>query len=772
MAGMRRCLTWLGLALALLTPPALAAEPGQHGPSIAVFVAQVVALIVVGRLIGEVMLRLGQPAVMGQLVAGLALGPSLFGYFLPELQHALFPQSPEQRAMIEGVAQFGVLLLLLIIGMETDLKLVQRTGRASVFASLMGIVIPFLCGVGLGELLPESMLADPGKRLITSLFLGTALSIASVNFVAMIVREMNFTRRLVGQVILASAIIDDSIGWIIVSVIFSLAAHGSVDALALTRSVLGTLLFLGASLTLGRRAVFVIIRWVNDTFRSEFAVVTAIIAIMGGMSLITYGIGVHTVLGAFVAGVLVGESPILTRHIDEQLRGLVTAFFAPVFFGLAGQRADLTVLANGTIAIYTLGLILIASFGKFSGAFIGGRLGGLTGREGLALACGMNARGSTEVIIATVGLSMGALSQNLFTMIVTMAVITTMAMPPTLRWALSRIPIRKEEKQRLEREEMEARGFVPNLERLLIAVDDSANGKFASRVAGTLAGSGSMPTTVLHITDPAKIEMKKPDEASNGGKPPAGKSEPEAPPKPTKHDEKKAEKTTETVKQAAEAIQRKQKQEEKSDTPLDVRTIVHEAPSAEFIAAEAKKGYDLLVVGLDGTANRRGEFDDAVNGLALGFEGPLAITDARGELQKKPNGSLNILVPVNGTEQARRAAEVAITLARATRAAITVLYVSVRSGRRAARSGLRTRRHEEAILKDIVAIADGYNMSIRTALLEDNSTDDAIFSAAKQRKSNLIVLGVGRRPGEKLFFGDTAAAMLKDADCSLLFVAS
>src|SRR5450756_1669380 len=236
------------------------------------------------------------------------------------------------------------------------------------------------------------------------------------------------------------------------------------------------------------------------------------IVIMGGMALITDAIGVHTVLGAFVAGILIGESPILTRHIDEQLRGLITAFFAPVFFGIAGLSSDLTIFADPKIALLTVGLILIASVGKFSGAFVGAELGGLTRREGLALACGMNARGSTEVIIATIGLSMGALNQSLFTMIVAMAVTTTLAMPPTLRWALPRVPLRKEEKQRLEREEQEEKGFVPNLERLLIAVDDSPNGKFASRVAGMLAGTHGMPTTVLHlslihISEPTRLGM-------------------------------------------------------------------------------------------------------------------------------------------------------------------------------------------------------------------------------------------------------------------------
>ena len=555
---MVRLCVWLG-ALPLLTAAPVWAAEGGKGPSDAIFFAQIITLMMVGRVLGEAMLRLRQPAVMGQLIAGLLLGPSFFGFLFPDLQHALFPKNTEQKAMIDAISQFGILLLLLLTGMETDLKLVRKTGRASLFASLMGIVIPFLCGVGLGEMLPDSMLPDPGKRLITSLFLGTALSIASVKIVAMVVREMNFMRRVVGQVILASAIIDDSVGWIIVSIIFSLALHGSIETVSLAQSVIGTIVFMVASLTIGRRAVFFIIRWVNDTFVSEFAVITAILVIMGVMALITYLIGVHTVLGAFVAGLLVGESPILTRHIDEQLRGIITAFFAPVFFGIAGLTADLTILADPKIALFTIGLILIASVGKFTGAFVGAELGGLTKREGFALACGMNARGSTEVIIATVGLSMGALNQDLFTMIVAMALLTTMAMPPTLRWALSRIPMRKEEKQRLEREELEARGFVPNLERLLLAVDDSPNGQFASRVAGVLAGTHGMPTTVLHIPDSGKIEGTMPDNSEKMGVPPDKKKDEESKgsARKTEKTEKrieKAEKAGDTVQQAAAEI--------------------------------------------------------------------------------------------------------------------------------------------------------------------------------------------------------------------------
>ncbi|HSJ40708.1 MAG TPA: cation:proton antiporter, partial [Xanthobacteraceae bacterium] len=759
---------WLCVLATLSASPAWAAESGK-GASDAIFIAQLVVLMLVGRLLGEVMSRLRQPSVMGQLIAGLLLGPSLFGLLLPDVQHALFPKNPEQKAMIDGIAQFGILLLLLHAGMETDLKLVRQTGRTSLYASLMGIVIPFICGVALGEALPDSMLPDPEKRLITSLFLGTALSIASVKIVAMVVREMNFMRRIVGQVILASAIIDDSVGWIIVSIIFSLALHGSVEPFSLAQSVIGTIAFMVASLTIGRRAVFFTIRWVNDHLVSEFAVVTAILCIMGIMALITHLIGVHTVLGAFVAGILVGESPILTRHIDEQLRGLITAFFAPVFFGIAGLTADLTIMADPKIALFTVGLVLVASIGKFGGAFLGAELGGLTRREGLALACGMNARGSTEVIIATVGLSMGALNQDLFTMIVAMAVITTTAMPPTLRWALNRIPMRKEEKQRIEREELEQRGFVPNLERLLIAVDDSPNGKFASRVAGVLAGTHGMPATVLHIPDPSKIESTmaedpdkvpaapSPDEKPNGNQTTNDRKDDKKSDRETEKQEEKAEVAGEVVQQAAAQVKSKQKDEDKADAPVEVTTVVHEQPSPAAIAEEAEKGYDIFIMGLEKTSKPSSEFDKGVTNLAKGFDGPLIISAVRDDLEEKPDDKLSILVPVNGTEPSRRAAEVAITLARATKAPVTVLYVAVRTAtRRGMRRGIRTRRHEEAILKDIVAIADGYNMSIRTAVVAERAADEAILSELERRNHNLVVMGVGRRPGDKLFFGDTA----------------
>jgi len=195
--------------------------------------------------------------------------------------------------------------------------------------------------------------------------------------------------------------------------------------------------------------------------------------------------------------------------------------------------------------------------------------------------------------------------------------------------------------------------------------------------------------------------------------------------------------------------------------------MVEKGPKPEAVAEEAKKGYDLLIIGLDKTVARKNEFHDDITKLAAGFDGPLAVADARDVHRDEPlAGKLSILVPVNGTDVSRRAAEVAIVLARASKAPLTVLYVT--PGGKKKGSG----QYEEAILKDIVELGETYELTLRTAVRADVTPDEAITKETTRRRHNLVVMGVGRRPGEKLFFGDIAAALLEKSEHSLLFVAS
>ncbi len=770
-------------------------------------VAEILLLLVVGRLLGEGMHRIGQPALMGPLLAGMVLGPSLFGWIWPEAQHFIFPNNETQRGMIDGLSQVGILMLLLLTGMETDLRLVRKSGGSAIAIALCGIAFPFACGFALGEFGPQSLFGAPGAgRLATALFLGAALSISSIKIVAMVVREMNFMRRNLGQMIVATAIMEDTVGWVIIAIIFGITgastdggAAGTVDLMQLTKTVGGVVLFLAFCFTIGRWLVFTAIRWVNDNFRSDFPVITMILVIMGSFALMTQMLGVRTVLGAFMAGALIGESPIMTNHIQGQLRGMITAFFMPIFFGMSGLSADLTILKDGKIALLTIGLVLIASVGKFSGAFAGALLGRLTWREGVALGCAMNARGSTEVIVASIGLSMGALTQNLYTMIVAMAVITTMAMPPMLRAALAGLPISKEEETRIQREAVDQKGFLPRIERLLLAADDSAVGCMAAQLAGLIAGAQGMPVTLLRVAadlrsskdftsnvtdnqghnDGAKDIVEREQEDDEGGAASSSHAE-----RSTSADaahkvltgaksreQSAADLKSDPLARALKAGARKSAaivmadEAEPDPEKVHLTALIPVDSPAAVVKDESRKGHDLMFIGLQATVKEDGSISSGVTQLSAGFEGPLIVYADAGQARTQLDRRARILLPVNGTPQSRRAAEVAFALARATGAQVHALFVSQADGR------TRTRLREESVLKDMVDLGERYDVSVITRISPRAEAAQAILREAK-RSMAMIVMGVSARPGEELFFGNTATTILKDWEKPVLMLAS
>ena len=718
-------------------------------PVISLFIAQLMALILVGRLLGELALRLGQPAVIGQLLGGIVLGPSLLGALWPAAQHGLFPDVAAQRGMLDAVAQLGVLMLLLLTGMETNLAIVQRVRRAAVSVSLFGIGLPFAGGVALGVWLPAALLPAPEARLLTALFLGTALSISSVKIVATVIRQLNFTHRRVGQVLLASAVLDVTLGWIILAVVFGLARHGTVDFSVLGRTMLGAVLFLTLSFAFGRRGVSWLIRWSNDHLRSDMAVVTTILLVMGLFALATDALGLHTALGAFVAGMLVGQSPILTGHIEAQLRGMITAFFMPVFFGLAGLSANLGVLRQPSLYEWAAIIIVVASVGKFGGAMLGGRLGGLSLRESVAVGCGMNARGSTEVIIATLGLAMGALTPTLFTLILTMAIVTTLLMPPTLRIALRHVPLMADEKKRLDQLAFDRESFVSRLERLLMAVDESASGRLASRLVGLLAGARGMPTTVV----PLKHTRKQANRPEGAGPAVTIAAEQGHAAAPNDSDSPRSPISVEVAKSSASRF------------------------AEETIAAQASKGFGLFWLGVEPAVDSAGIIHADVAGAIAGFNGNSAIVFARGALGAGDAGRpLRLLLAVTGTAYSSRAADVALALAQASAGTLTALYVdpeaAIVSWHQDLGGTLRSRRHGSAVLREVVELGRHYGIAVRGRVKYTPDAARAILGELDAGRYDLLVMGVTTRSGDSLFFGPVPSAVLAGMRESLLLVAT
>jgi Kef-type K+ transport system membrane component KefB/nucleotide-binding universal stress UspA family protein len=746
----------VGTSLSFILLAAGDAQAGASEHAVTIFIAEVALMLLVGRLLGELLQRVGQPAVMGQLIAGVVLGPSVLGALSPALQHSIFPNTPEQKKMIDALSQFGVLMLLLLTGMETDLALVNRMKRTAIFTSLSGIILPFTCGFLLGEYLPDAMLPDPAKRLATALFLATALSISSVKIVAMVIMEVGFLRRNVGQIILASAILDDTIGWIIIAIIGGLAGQGTVNISGVGMSAFGTAVFLVFSFTLGRRGVAYVIRWTNDNLTIEFAVITAILVLMCAAALVTDFIGVHTVLGAFVVGILVGQSPILTGHIEEQLRGLIVALFMPVFFATAGLSIDLSVLKSAYFLELALGLVIIASFGKVVGCYVGGRLGGLGNKESTALAIGMNARGSTEVIVATVGLSMGVLTRDIFTLIVVMAITTTMFTPPLLRWALTRIPPTGEEKKRLAREEAEAKDFVPSVERLLIGVDKSANGELASTLAGYFVGTRKVLATVVEL-------------GTNGHRSNRALGI---------HDTD----TGEIVKASAEFAARQVEDEKEGNGETTSGLLTQQKASEkqsepeEVILGEAKKGFDMLFLGVEhALEDGAGTFSAQVAKILQGFEGVTGVVIARGDYPREASeGSFDILVPATGTDYSRRGAEVAVAIAKACKCGVTALHVSRPPDETALLRHRSRSDSDKALLEEIRALGEREGVKVKPIALSRPGREKAILRRVQRRKHNLVVLGVKARPatGDRLFVGQSTAALVEHLPCSVLIVIS
>jgi K+:H+ antiporter len=710
----------------------------------AIFVAELILLLFFGRMLGEVMSRVGQPAIFGQLLAGVLLGPSVFGALIPELHHVIFPGTPTLKSMIDAVSQIGILLLLLLTGMETNLSLVNRKRRAVISTSAFGITVPFVCGVLLAYALPKELIPSPGSQLLTALFLGTALSISSVKIVAMVLMEVGAIRRDLGQLILATAILDDTMAWVIIAVIAGIAAHGTVSVTNVGTSLAGTALFLAVSLTLGRRLVAGVIRWSNDNMTIEMPVITVILLVMLVMALSTELIGVHTALGAFVAGMLVGQSPILTEHIEGALRGFIIAFFSPVFFAVAGLGMDLRTLLDPTLLLFTLAVIAVASLGKFLGALAGGRLGGLTGAESLALATGLNARGSTEVIIASIGLSMGVLSNQLYTMIVAMAVVTTMIMPPTLRWVLARVPLREEEAKRLEKQAAEAREIVPKMERALVVLDGSPNGKLAAKLAGMFAARQQLLTTIMEIG------------AGREGKVDPGRQ---------------------LLAQAAKLVLEKgplsPDAHAASAPQMSLQELVHakSTDSDDAIEKEAAKGYSIAFVGIErpfsGTSNRSGE---QLQRLLETFDGPLAIVFDGARAVAEPGVPLNILVPTGGTPEARLAVEIALALAKASDGVLTALHVFDPQDDTELLRG-RARRQGLSVLVDARRLGKRSNVPVKGVTMTHSKPEAAIQRAARTGGYDLVVVGTSLRQGETKFLSPRSAALVRALRPPVLLIA-
>ena len=433
-----------------------------------VFWVQLLALVVGARTLGWVMVQLGLPRVIGELGAGVILGPTVFGHYWPEQFAWFLPSGGEQAAALLTVSWIGVALLLVLAGFETDLGLITKLGRPAVLVAVGSMLVPAGAGSIVGWLIPGEFLGPEATRSTFLLFVALAVSVSALAVVAKILSDLGLMRRDFGQITVAVGMANDVVGWVLLGVLTSVVAAGGVSATDILVSVGGLLLFLVLALTVGQ---WLVDRWLRRTRSSSDtlgAAVTVAVVTMLGFGVVTQGLGVEAVVGAFVAGVVLHRSRFVDERLEHSLERLTSSFFAPVFFATAGLQVNLLLLEDPTILTWTIVIVTVAIVAKFAGAYGGARVAGRSHRAGMALGAGLNARGTLEIVIASVGLSLGVFNTASFTIIVLVPLVTSIFASVALRIVVFNWRGDAAEIRRLEREKALSENLVVRTSRLLI----------------------------------------------------------------------------------------------------------------------------------------------------------------------------------------------------------------------------------------------------------------------------------------------------------------
>jgi Kef-type K+ transport system membrane component KefB len=429
-AGLFLLVRAAGSSLVAPAPAALDGAPGAAPAGADVLLHVLLALVVVivaARACGALCKRLHQPPVIGEIIAGLLLGPSLLGRVAPAATGYLLP--PSVAPFLSVIAQIGVLLFMFLVGLELDTEKLKHRTHATVAISHASIVVPFVLGSTLALVIYPRLSTSDVPFTVFALFLGVSLSVTAFPVLARILTDRGIHKTRLGVIALTCAAVDDVTAWCLLAFLVAVA-NAKVSGAAVTFGLTG--LYLGFMLIVARPLVARAVR--AQELRKEVsqgAVAVVIVALLLS-TLATEAAGIHAIFGAFLLGAIIPHDSRLARDLTHKLEDLVVVLFLPAFFAFTGMRTQVG-LVHGAAQWLLCGAILAtASIGKFGGTFAAARLTGLGRRDAAALGILMNTRGLMELIVLNLGLDLRILSPTLFTMLVLMAVVTTFATTPIL----------------------------------------------------------------------------------------------------------------------------------------------------------------------------------------------------------------------------------------------------------------------------------------------------------------------------------------------------
>jgi Kef-type K+ transport system membrane component KefB len=721
-----------------------AAESSELAPldehEVLVFLVQLILLIGVARTLGGVLKRLGQPPVVGELLAGIVLGPSVFQRVWPSGYDWVFTSEPVVNSAVFAIAWLGVIMLLVAIGFETDLAVIRQFRRAALWVSGGSLLVPLVLFGALAFAVPDSFIGANGTRAVFAPFFALALSVSALPVVAKILQDLGFLRRNFGQITLAAGMTMDSIGWLILAALSGVALQGNLNLGSLLVSLGGLLVFLVVAATAGR---WLIDQMFRRSLRGGSSVTaalstTVVAALIGGA--ITQALNLEAILGAFIMGILLG----VTRHqlprVQEILETITASFFAPVFFAYTGLRVDFGALESGSAVVWTVVVVVLAVVAKVVGTWLGAWRGGLEPREGLALGAGLSALGAMGIVVAIIAFNLAVVSESGFTVLVLAAIVTSLVAPALLRLVVRDWEIPVSERRRLDEESLRDASVILRTRRVLLPTRGGANSAYAAKL---LAGMFTqLDVTVMSV-----------DVVERG------------------------------------LIDRLRHRGDTSSDPTDVlsvlagldhvttRSLRRSARSVEdAIVDEARLGYDLVVLGaseeesegtrLFSTLVDRTLSTVQIPSLVVRFPSSMRVTDAL------PS---HVLVPVTRTISARAAEEIAYSIVKASGGSVVAMHVINRPeghGMMLAQVQADAAREAAAdMLAQAVELGDRLGIGVTTTIRVAPNAEEELVAAANGGDFDLLVLGTATRPlSDRAFLGHRSSYIIENAAIPVVIV--
>ncbi|MBB6326106.1 Kef-type K+ transport system membrane component KefB [Algoriphagus iocasae] len=392
---------------------------------------QLAAMLIMARVFAELARKFKLPAVVGEIIAGIILGPTILGTLFPGAQDYLFGSHEMANVALDGFVQISVVLLLFIAGLEVELQVVWNQGKNALKIATASMVLPIIAGFVLAYAFPEFLGVNINDRAVASTFFGLAISITALAVVARILMDLGIFKTQTGLLIIAAAMIVDILGWIVFSVILSLSESGA-EGLGVWPTIGLTLFFTFFMLTLGKGMINGVLPWINKNLAWPGGLLSLSLAICFLAASFTEFIGIHAIFGAFIIGVALGDSEYLTEKAKEILHQFINNIFAPIFFVSIGLKVNFVEAFDPGV---TGVVVILGLLAKYFGAYIGGRYAGISRKESIIVGFGLSTRGSMDIILGLIALETGLVSESLFIGLVILALISSIGSGPAMNWA-------------------------------------------------------------------------------------------------------------------------------------------------------------------------------------------------------------------------------------------------------------------------------------------------------------------------------------------------